>query len=150
MYCTFSSFSLRISPHPNFLEKKENLRSSWKTRDFKLLVLNNGGVSSLCPVSSLSSFLERSKRDKGGPLFQPVSKDAKPFTSHVLSTEIRKIILEAAPFAKTKVHDVRNHISSYSLAETMVSPEELSKSIGWNSPATFSKYYMSRQRLPRR
>ena len=105
-YCTFSNSSLRIRPHPNFLAKNEKLSNRWKTRDIKSLVLNNGGISRLCPVSTLRAYLQRSKRDKDGPLFQPVSKNAKLLTKHNLSTEICKIILEADPFAKTKVIDV--------------------------------------------
>ena len=104
--------------------------------------MHNGGISKLCPVATLRAYLQRSKRDKEGPLFQLVSMYAKPLTKHNLSTEICKLILEADPDAKAKVHDVRKFASSYSLAETMVSPEELSRSIGWNSPATFFKYYM--------
>ena len=142
-YCKFSNSSLRIRPHPNFLAKNEKLSNRWKTKNINSLVLNNGGISRLCPVATLRSYLQRSKRDKDGPLFQLVSMNAKPLTKHNLSTEICKLILEADPDAKAKVHDVRKYASSYSLAETMVSPEELSRSIGWNSPATFFKYYMS-------
>ena len=69
--------------------------------------------------------------------------NAKLLTKHNLSTEIYKLILEADPVAKAKIHDVRKYAASYSLAETMVSPDELSKSIGWSSPATFFKYYLT-------
>ena len=142
-YCQFSQNSLRLRAHPNFLAKNENVSNRWKARDIKPLILRNGGVSRLCPVSTLRSYLRRSKGKRDGPLFQPVSKGAKPLTKHGLSTEICKLILEADPVAKAKVHDVRKYAASYSLAETMVSPVELSKTIGWSSPATFFKYYMT-------
>ena len=140
-YCQFSQGSLRLRAHPNFLAKNENLSNRWKTRDIKPLLLRNGGVSRLCPVSTLKSYLRRSKGKREGALFQPVSKGEKPLTRHSLSTEICKLILEADPVAKAKVHDVRKYAASYSLAETMISPDELSRTIGWNSPAFFQILY---------
>ena len=142
-YCQFTRNSLRLRCHPNFMAKNESLSKRWKARDIKPLVLRDGGVSRLCPVSTLSSYLKRSKGKRAGPLFQPVCKGAKPLTVHKLSTEICNLILEADPVAKAKVHDVRKYASSYALAETMVTPEELTKTIGWNSPATFFKCYMT-------
>ena len=142
-YCQFTRKSLRLRCHPNFMAKNESLSKRWKARDIKPLVLRDGGVSRLCPVSTLSSYLKRSKGKRAGPLFQPVCKEAKPLTVHKLSTEICNLILEADPVAKAKVHDVRKYASSYALAETMVTPEELTKTIGWNSPATFFKCYMT-------
>ena len=142
-YCQFSPGSLRLRAHPNFLAKNESLSNRWKARDIKSLILRNGGVSRLCPVSTLKSYLKRSKGKRDGPLFQPVSKGARPLTKHMLSTEICKLILEADPTVKAKVHDVRKYAASYSLAETMASPDELSKAIGWNSPSTFFRFYMT-------
>ena len=55
--------------------------------------------------------------------------------------EVCRIILKADPQTKAKVHDVRKYAASCAFAHTMLTPTELSESIGWSGPATFFKYY---------
>ena len=59
-----------------------------------------------------------------------------------LSTQICKLILEADPNTKARVHDVRKYASSYSLAETML-VGDLVSSIHWSSPTIFFKFYLA-------
>ena len=59
-----------------------------------------------------------------------------------LSVQICKLILEADPNTKTRVHDVRKYASSYSLAETML-VGDLVSSIHWSSPTIFFKFYLT-------
>ena len=142
-YCKLTRNSLHLRFHPKFIAKNESLSKRWKSREIKPLFLRNGSVSRLCPVSTLSSYLNRSKRKRVGPLFQPVCKEAKPLTIHKLSSEICNLILEADPVAKANVKDVRKYASSYALTETMLTTDELTKTIGWSSPAIFFRYYMT-------
>ena len=58
-----------------------------------------------------------------------------------LSTEICKLIVQADPGTKAKVHDIRSYASSTALAFTMITPSELADAIGWSSPETFFKFY---------
>ena len=55
--------------------------------------------------------------------------------------EVCKLILDADPGTKARVHDVRSYAASCSLAMTMITPTELAEAIGWSSPATFYKFY---------
>ena len=142
-YCQFSyDSSLRLRPHPSFLAKNECPRRRWTHKEIKNLTLPNGQISKLCPVSSLREYLSRSKNNQAGPLFQPFGKEAKPFSVNQLSTHICKLVLEADEETRVKVHDVRKYASSCSLAQTMLIGE-LTNAIGWSSPVTFYKHYLS-------
>ena len=142
-YCQFSyDSSLRLRPHPSFLAKNECPRRRWTHKEIKNLILPDGKVSKLCPVSSLKSYINRSNSSQTGPLFQPFRKEAKPFTVAQLSSHICKLILEADEETKAKVHDIRKYASSCALAQTMLIGE-LTNAIGWSSPVTFYKHYLS-------
>ena len=140
-FCQFTQNSLRIRSHPNFVAKNEPLDKRWSFRVVKSLNLPNGDASKLCPVSTLRSYLSRTSRVKDGPLFLSVCKDAKALSVHQLSMEVCRIILKADPQTKAKVHDIRKYASSCALAHTMLTPTELSETIGWSGPATFFRYY---------
>ena len=140
-FCQFTQSSLRIRSHPNFVAKNEPLDKRWSFRVVKSLNLPNGDASKLCPVSTLRSYLSRTSRVKDGPLFLSVCKEAKALSVHQLSMEVCRIILKADPQTKAKVHDIRKYASSCALAHTMLTPTELSETIGWSGPATFFRYY---------
>ena len=57
-------------------------------------------------------------------------------------THICKLVLEADEETRVKVHNVRKYASSCSLAQTMLIGE-LTNAIGWSSPVTFYKHYLS-------
>lgn len=140
-FCQFTQSYLRIRSHPNFIAKNEPLDKRWTFRVVKSLKLPNGNASKLCPVSTLRSYLNRTSGVKDGPLFISVGRDAKALTVNQLSMEVCRIILKADPQTKAKVHDVRKYAASCAFAHTMLTPTELSESIGWSGPATFFKYY---------
>ena len=142
-YCQFSyDSSLRLRPHPSFLAKNECPRRRWTHKEIKNLTLPDGKVSKLCPVSALRDYINRSDSGHKGPLFQPYRKEAKPFTVSQLSAHICKLILEADKETKANVHEVRKYASSCALAQTMLIGE-LTNAIGWSSPVTFYKHYLS-------
>ena len=133
---------LRLRPHPCFNAKNECEEKRWKPRHIKSLILPDGTLSKLCPVSSLKEYLDSSKNRKSNVLFQPVCKSLKLFTPNKLGVQICKVILEADPQTKAKVHDIRKYAASHALAQTMLIGD-VTRAIGWSSPSTFYKYYLS-------
>ena len=140
--CNFTPDNyLQLRPHPLFLAKNENPEKRWKAKVVKPLPSQDGIVNKLCPVSSLRAFLDRTPSKSKGRLFRSVDGKSKELTKHQLSVEVCKLILDADPGTKARVHDVRSYAASCSLAMTMITPTELAEAIGWSSPATFYKFY---------
>ena len=141
-FCKFSqNSSLRIRPHPNFLAKNESTINRWPHKEVKRLLLKDGSVSKLCPVASLQEYLQRTSHSSKGELFLHHDGIQK-ISVNQLSIQICKLILEADPNTKSRVHDVRKYASSYSLAETML-VGDLVSSIHWSSPTIFFKFYLT-------
>ena len=142
-FCNFTyNSSLRLRPHPCFLAKNESSTIRWEPLTIKTLIMPDGTLSKLCPVSSLKEYLDSSTNRKSKVLFQPVNKEAKLFTSNKLGTQICKLILEADPLTKVKVHDVRKYAASQALAQTML-VGDVTRAMGWSGTSTFFKYYLS-------
>ena len=102
--------------------------------------MEDGRPNKLCPVSSLKEYLNRSPSIKTGRLFRSAD-GTKELSKNQLSTEICKLIIQADPGTKARVHDVRSYASSTALATTMITSSELADAIGWSSPQTFFKFY---------
>ena len=142
--CSFTADNfLRLRHHELFLAKNERPDKRWPSRIVKPLYLRDGKRSKLCPVSSLKEYLRRTSSFKSGRLFRSTGKQSKELSKHQLSTEICKLIVKADPGTKAKVHDIRSYASSYSLATTMITPDELADAVGWTSPSTFYQFYRS-------
>ena len=139
--CRFTDDNyLQLSHHPLFLAKNESPTKRWKFKVIKPLVSQDGSPNKLCPVSSLKEYLNRPPVFKTGRLFRSAN-GAKELSKSQLSTEICKLIVQADPGTKAKVHDIRSYASSTALASTMITPSELADAIGWSSPETFFKFY---------
>ena len=67
--CTFSNNSLLLRPHPSFLAKNESTQKRWSHMEIKVLKLQDGSISNLCPVTSLLKYLKITKKFKEGNLF---------------------------------------------------------------------------------
>ena len=63
-------------------------------------------------------------------------------TKQQLSTQICKLIVNADPDTRVRVHDIRKYAASCSLAETM-NVSGMVNALQWKSPQTFYKFYMS-------
>ena len=139
--CRFTDDNyLQLSHHPLFLAKNESPTKRWKFKVIKPLFSQDGSPNKLCPVSSLKEYLNRPPVFQTGRLFR-TANGAKELSKNQLSAEICKLIVQADPGTKAKVHDIRSYASSTALASTMITPSELAEAIGWSSPETFFKFY---------
>merc|ERR1712121_169784 len=82
--CTFSNNSLLLRPHPSFLAKNESTQKRWSHKEIKILKLQDGSISNLCPLTSLMKYLEITKKFKEGDKF--LTPKNKKITVHGLST----------------------------------------------------------------
>ena len=140
-FCFFTrDSSLRIRPHPSFLAKNERSQERWEHKEIKVLKLQDGSISKLCPVTSLKSYLKRTSKFRKGKLFLTPGNPQKIMSVYSLSKLICDVILMADPATKAKVHDVRKYASACSYASTMLTGE-LVQAMNWNSPVTFFKFY---------
>ena len=140
-FCFFTrDSSLRIRPHPSFLAKNERSQERWEHKEIKVLILQDGSISKLCPVTSLKSYLKRTSKFRKGKLFLTPGNPQKIMSVYSLSKLICDVILMADPATKAKVHDVRKYASACSYASTMLTGE-LVQAMNWNSPVTFFKFY---------
>ena len=140
-FCSISKdLKLSLRPHSSFLAKNECPQKRWTHKTISTLRLQDGSVSNLCPVKSLSEYLRRTSRiTRGKLLIHPSTQEA--LSMHQLGTFIRKLIWEADPVRGAKPHDVRKYASSYSFSETM-DVTGVINALRWKSPHTFFKFYM--------
>ena len=140
-YCRFLDDStLLIRPHPSFLAKNESTEKRWQHEKIKPLLLHDGSSSHLCPVRSLQSYLSATSSTKSGCLFLN-HKTGKPLSIKQLSLAICRLIGQADPETKAKVHDIRKYAASCALSETMQASSMIN-ALHWRSPHTFWKHYM--------
>ena len=139
-FCSFSKSSLLLRPHPSFLAKNESTQKRWVHKEIKVLKLQDGTTSNLCPVTNLKRYLNSTKKFKDGDLL--LTPKNKKFTVHGLSTQICALILQADPNTRAKVHDIRKYAASYALAETMLMGDLIS-TMNWSSSAIFVKFYLT-------
>ena len=142
-FCRFSeNSSLHIRPHPSFLAKNENPQKRWVHKEIKVLKLEDGSISKLCPVTSLKQYLRYSSNKISGDLLLTPGNHKKKLSIHLLSTQICSLILQADETTDSNVHDIRKYATSCALAETMLVGDLVSE-INWSSPATFYKFYLT-------
>ena len=139
-FCTFTNNSLLLRPHPSFLAKNESTQKRWSHKEIKVLRLQDGSISNLCPVTNLLKYLKITKKFKEGDLF--LTPNNTKISVHGLSTQICSLILQADPNTKAKVHDVRKYAASHALAETMLMGDLISN-MNWSSSAVFVKFYLT-------
>ena len=140
-FCFISKdLKLSLRPHPTLLGKNEGPQHRWPHKSIPSLRLQDGSLSRLCPVNTLSDYLNRTSRIKSGNLLIHPSSQ-KALTIKQLRVLICKLIKEADPGKKGKPHDIRKYAASYLFAESM-DVSEVIKALHWRSPHTFYKYYM--------
>ena len=142
-YCRITENStLYIRPHPSFLAKNEDPKRRWVHKEIRLLKLQDGSVSKLCPVTTLKEYLQLSPNRKTGDLLLTPGNHGKKLTIHQLSTHICQLIFQADNTTHSNVHDIRKYATSCALAETML-VGDLVSAINWSSPAIFYKFYLT-------
>ena len=140
-FCQFRDDStLVIRPHPSFLAKNESPDERWQHTTIQPLFLQGGSPSHLCPVKTLQNYIRLTSSFKSGSLFLH-HKTGKPLSIKQLSSEVCKLILQADPLVKVKVHDVRKFAAAFTLSETMQASNMID-ALHWRSPHTFWKFYM--------
>ena len=140
-FCFFNENSvLHIRPHPSFLAKNERSQDRWEHKEIKMLKLQNGSISKICPVSNLKRYLQKTKKFNKGKLFLHPGNHQKTMTIYSLSKYICEVILMADPATKAKVHDVRKYASACSYANNMLTGD-LVQAMNWSSPVTFFRFY---------
>ena len=140
-FCQFRDDStLVIRPHPSFLAKNESPEERWQHTTIQPLFLQSGSPSHLCPVKALQSYIRSTSSVKSGSLFLH-HKTGKPLSIRQLSSEVCKLIIQADPLVKVKVHDVRKFAAAFTLSETMQASNMID-ALHWKSPHTFWKFYM--------
>ena len=140
-FCQFREDStLLIRPHPSFLAKNESPEERWQHSTIQPLFLQNGYPSHLCPVKALQNYIRMTSSVRSGNLFLH-HKTGKPLSIKQLSSEVCKLILQADPLVKVKVHDVRKFAAAFTLSETMQASNMID-ALHWRSPHTFWKFYM--------
>ena len=142
-FCRFTKdSSLLIRPHPSFLAKNEQPQNRWVHKEIKVLMLEDGKISNICPATELRKYLQYTSKVKTGSLFLKPNNFKEKLTIHALSMQISSVILQADPSTKAKVHDIRKYAASCALAQTML-VGDLVSAMNWSSPATFMKFYLT-------
>ena len=137
-FCRFTENSLIIQPHSSFLAKN-GLRKRLEAKEIKTLLNEDGNVSNICPVSSLSDYLYHTRNKKKGCLFID-PKDDKNLTLFKLRLQVCSIITEADPETRKRVHDIRTYAASCTLQQDMI-VGDLIEDFNWSSAAVFYKHY---------
>ena len=142
-FCRFSENStLYIRPHPSFLAKNEDPKRRWIHKEIKVLKLQDGRISKICPVTTLKEYLRYSSDKVSGSLLLTPNNHDKKLSVHQLSTHICQLIFEADNTTQANVHDIRKYATSCALAETML-VGDLVSAVNWSSPAVFYKFYLT-------
>ena len=142
-FCRFSENStLYIRPHPSFLAKNEDPKRRWIHKEIKVLKLQDGGISKICPVTTLKEYLRYSSDKVSGSLLLTPNNHDKKLSVHQLSTHICQLIFETDNTTQANVHDIRKYATSCALAETML-VGDLVSAVNWSSPAVFYKFYLT-------
>ena len=140
-FCFFNENSvLHIRPHPSFLAKNERSQDRWDHKEIKMLKLQNGSISKICPVSNLKRYLQKTKKFNKGKLFLHPGNYQKTMTIYSLSKYICEVILMADPETKAKVHDIRKYASACSYANSMLTGD-LVQAMNWSSQVAFFRFY---------
>ena len=128
---------LSLQPGPDFLAKTEDpqqRRKPWRISPLP------GDDTSLCPVATLQSYLDRTSDYSFGSLFRH-HVSGKPLTVSAVRCRITSIIKRYNPGSIPKTHDLRKMASSLAFFEGMSFPD-ISHMTGWTSPFVFMRHYL--------
>ena len=115
-----------LSPHAKFLAKNEDPQKRWKP--WKIITLPQD--PSLCPVSTLRTYLEKIHSWTSGPLFR--REKGGTISINGIRQQILYFIKEADPDSIPKAHQVRAIATSVNFFQHMDFPA-LTRYTGWKS-----------------
>ncbi|XP_068232529.1 uncharacterized protein [Palaemon carinicauda] len=124
-----------LSPNKVFLAKNEDPQNRWSP--WKIVPLPRD--PSLCPVTTLKSYLSRTSTTTTGPLF--IREHGGTITLKGIRQQILYFIKQANPESFPHVHDIRAVATSINFFHHMKF-DELSKYTGWKSPKVFKRHYL--------
>ncbi|XP_068227926.1 uncharacterized protein [Palaemon carinicauda] len=130
-----SSGEILISPDKRFLAKNEDPQNRWS--QWKIVPLPQD--PSLCPVTTLKAYLNRTSNQSTGPLF--IRENGGTITLKGIRQQILYFIKQANPASFPHVHDIRAVATSINYFHHM-NFDELTKYTGWKSPAVFKRHYL--------
>ncbi|XP_068237580.1 uncharacterized protein [Palaemon carinicauda] len=130
-----SSGKILISPDNRFLAKNEDPQNRWSP--WKIVPLPQD--PSLCPVTTLKAYLNRTSNKSAGPLF--IRENGGTITLKGIRQQILYFIKQANPASFPHVHDIRAVATSINYFRHM-NFDELTKYTGWKSPAVFKGHYL--------
>ena len=132
------SHNVLLQPHSSFLAKN-GLRKRLEPKEIRVLKLQDGQTSNICPVEALKEYLKFTSKKEEGPLFLN-PRDGSLLSIFQLRYHICSMITEANPDTKAKVHDIRKYAASCSLQQDML-VGDLTEDFNWSTPAIFYKFY---------
>ena len=132
------SHNVLLQPHSSFLAKN-GLRKRLEPKEIRVLKLQDGQISNICPVEALKEYLKFTSKNEEGPLFLN-PRDGSLLSIFQLRYHICSMITEADPDTKAKVHDIRKYAASCSLQQDML-VGDLTEDFNWSTPAIFYKFY---------
>ncbi|XP_068213459.1 uncharacterized protein [Palaemon carinicauda] len=130
-----SSGEILISPDKRFLAKNEDPQNRWSP--WKIVPLPQD--PSLCPVTTLKAYLNRTSNKSAGPLF--IRENGGTITLKGIRQQILYFIKQANPASFPHVHDIRAVATPINYFHHM-NFDELTKYTGWKSPAVFKRHYL--------
>ena len=138
--------------NPSFLAKTESITNPLKRLvEVKALpsISRSEGSKSLCPVRTLSHYLNRIREMgiKPKSLFVSPKVNSKPITKNAVSYFIRSIILEAKAtiddnLGKPRAHSVRGVATSIAFTKN-IPLKTILEAASWKSSSVFSKFYFN-------
>ena len=129
------SGELSLSPHLKFFAKNEDPQHRWKP--WKIVPLPQD--SSLCPVQTLQSYLERTTSWPSGRLFRREKGGTLTITG--IRQQILFFIKEANKDSFPKAHQVRAIATTMNYFHYM-DFQALTEYTGWRSPTVFMRHYL--------
>ncbi|XP_068244294.1 uncharacterized protein [Palaemon carinicauda] len=130
-----SSGEVLLSPNKVFLAKNEDPQNRWSS--WKIVPLPQD--PSLCPVTTLKSYLNRTSMKSTGPLF--IRENGGTITLKGIRQHILYFTKQANPESFPHVHDIRAVATSVNYFHHM-NFDELTKYTGWKSPKVFKRHYL--------
>ena len=128
---------LVLRPGPDFLAKNEDpllRRRPWRISPIP------GDDDSLCPVTAMQVYLDRTAGFTSGSLFRHHSS-GKPLSVSGLRCCLTSLIKKHNPDSVPKAHDLRKMASSLAFFEGMSFPD-ITSMTGWSSLNVFVRHYL--------
>ena len=124
-----------LRPHPRFLAKNEDPARRWQP--WRIVPLPQ--FPSLCPVSALRAYLDRTSSLTSGRLF--VREEGGTLTTDGVRQQILYFIKTADPGSVPKGQETRKVATSVNFFHHMVF-DDLCKYTGWKSQRVFHRHYL--------